>query len=184
MDSPHDELHCEIEMGAHAMPHDSMVTVRLSEPPSLTIDTKILAESFDEDSSEHTKVQSTPDIILDSVEDDIQEDSPRITRMDPNGNEITSPTGSESAASQDGESRTGSDSSGPSEEGGVNWEELEKTEEQEPRDQGSDDVSLGISAYLDFADWPVYCFITCQTRTRKQSPSHQPEVRPRQGQHG
>lgn len=59
---------------------------------------------------------------------------------DPNGNEMTSHTGSEFVESpDDAELRRDSESSdeGPD---GVNWEELEKTEEQEPRDQGSDDV--------------------------------------------
>jgi hypothetical protein len=111
--------------------HDSMVTVRLSEPPTLTVDTSILNGL----EREGLKVN----LVQDRDTQEEQEDSPRITMMDPNG-EVMSPTGSESAISEDGESRRGSDSSDASE-GGVNWEELEKTEEQEPRDQGSDDVS-------------------------------------------
>jgi hypothetical protein len=62
--------------------------------------------------------------------------------VDPNG-EVLSPTGSESASERNPESRRGSDSSEASVEGGgVNWEELEKTEEKEPRDESSDDVSV------------------------------------------
>lgn len=109
--------------------HDSMVTVRLSETP-LTIDT-----NFGEG---QVILQGIP-IPIEEVDETLEE-SPRITMMDPNGNEVASPSGSETTDSQDGESRRGSDSSQDSAEQ-VNWEELEKTEEQEPRDQGSDDVS-------------------------------------------
>ncbi len=124
--------------------HDSMVTVRLSEPPVLTVDTRVPTKQI---GGTHTKVveetPDTPGISLAGVEEDVlEEESPRITMMDPNGNELLSPSGSESAGSQDGESRRGSDSSEESVEGGgVNWEELEKTEENEPRDESSDDVS-------------------------------------------
>jgi hypothetical protein len=108
--------------------HDSMVTVRLSEP-LLTIDTKAGEEKVEETHGHRGSAGS-------AEVDDTQE-SPMITMRDPNGNETGSPSLSESAESPDGNSRRGSDSSdGP----GVNWEELEKTEEQEPRDEGSDDV--------------------------------------------
>lgn len=122
-----------------SMPHDSMVTVRLSEPPNLTVDTSGLEG--------HMNIEGLRDgLAKDNIQEedeDIQggeEESPRITMMDPNG-EVMSPTGSESVASEAAGSRRGSDSSEESE-GGVNWEELEKTEEQEPRDQDSDDVSF------------------------------------------
>lgn len=126
------------DQGVTSQAHDSMVTVRLSEPPPfLTVNTA---------SDLHKVVQQQQVVAI--VEEDTkdgtveqQEDSPRITMMDPNG-EILSPSGSESA-SENGGSRRGSDSSDAVSEGGVNWEELEKTEEQEPRDQGSDDVRCG-----------------------------------------
>jgi hypothetical protein len=41
----------------------------------------------------------------------------------------------------DADERRGSDSTEDSGDGEVNWAELEKTEEQEPRDQDSEDVS-------------------------------------------
>lgn len=124
-------------MDGQPMTHDSMVTVRLSEPPNLTVDTNVL-EHTNRDTLEHTKGQEIPELIQE--EESTQEESPRITMMDPNGNEVTSPTGSESVGSRDPESRRGSDSTEESV-GEVNWEELEKSEEQEPRDEGSDDVS-------------------------------------------
>ncbi len=115
-----------------------MVTVRLSEPPILTVDTHVL-EHAQRDTFEYTRGQETPEVML-LEEENTQEESPKITMMDPNGHEVTSPTGSETRSSRERESRRGSDcSEGSAEE--VNWEELEKTEEQEPRDEGSEDVS-------------------------------------------
>lgn len=126
-------------MEPQSMPHDSMVTVRLSEPPNLSVNTAIIGGH--KETQESIQNGRTSDIMQEVVDEDLQEqeDSPRITMVDPNG-EVMSPNGSESAVSDNGNSRRGSESSGSSEEG-VNWEELEKTEEQEPRDQGSDDVS-------------------------------------------
>lgn len=111
--------------------HNSMVTVRLSEP-ELTIDIKAGQEALEEIDGQG--------ISADCTEVNATYDSPVITMRDPNGNETRSPSGSESSEPRDGESRRGSDSSEDSH--SVNWEELEKTEEQEPRDQVSDDVGL------------------------------------------
>ncbi|TAQ90009.1 hypothetical protein B7494_g1651 [Chlorociboria aeruginascens] len=152
---PHDD-HRETPQST-PMAHDSMVTVRLSEPPSLTVNTAVGTEHAGlgreekiQDTSDPARIeeQKTPDIHLEDAEDEHRETSPRITTMDPNGNEVTSPTGSESGGSQDGESKRASDSSEASE-GGVNWEELEKTEEQEPRDEGSDDSTALLLARLE-----------------------------------
>jgi hypothetical protein len=60
--------------------------------------------------------------------------------MDPSGNVMGSPVESEDMVLRDSDSRRESDTSG-SETEEVNWEELEKTEEQEPRSESSDDVS-------------------------------------------
>lgn len=121
------------------LPRDSMVTVRLSEPPSLTVDTSL-------GTSEKANREAIDGSMggLEELQNSLgaEEESPRITMMDPNG-EVLSPTGSESGSERDAESRRGSDSSEASVEGGgVNWEELEKTEEKEPRDESSDDVRL------------------------------------------
>lgn len=128
---------------AQSILHDSMVTVRLSEPPALHLNTTLTsADSIRERSSQDTTGKVTPNILLDEVKEDVEE-SPRITMMDPNGNEVLSPSGSDTADSQNGGSRRDSDGSQESVDGGgVNWEELEKTEEQEPRNESSDDVSF------------------------------------------
>ncbi|KAG4429635.1 hypothetical protein IFR05_014881 [Cadophora sp. M221] len=137
--------------------HDSMVTVRLSEPPTLTVNTAIPSKQTCSAGSTEKLAEDTtdtPGILLDGVAEDAvgeeEEESPRITMMDPNGNEVLSPSGSESAGSQNGESRRGSDSSEESVEGGgVNWEELEKTEEKEPRNESSDDSTALLLARLE-----------------------------------
>lgn len=122
--------HCEIDSDrTNEMTHDSLVTVRLSEP-QLTIDTKTGEEIPDE-------IDRFEETAADAELNDANE-SPAIAMRDPSGNET------ESARSQGAELRRGSDSSEGS--GQVNWEELEKTEEQEPRDQESDDVRAFHSA--------------------------------------
>lgn len=136
MDAAHDESHIEPNTDVRAMPRDSLVTVRLSEPPSLTVDPNAL-EHTPIATMEDTKGQERPEIVPE--EDGTQEESPTITMMDPNGDEVTSPTASESMIPRDRGSRRGSCSSEVSAED-VNWEELEKTEEQEPRNEASDNV--------------------------------------------
>jgi hypothetical protein len=140
----------------------------------LTVNTAILYGHNDVDGTGQEDIMQNED-----EQEQEQEESPRITMMDPDG-EVMSPTGSESAVSDDGESRRGSDSSEASE-GGVNWEELEKTEEQEPRDQGSDDVSSLPSISLADANSSVYGSITSSARTRKQPPGHESKIRSREG---
>jgi len=137
MDAQDDEIET---MDAQSMPHDSMVTVRLSEPPNLTVDTSTPVREHSHIDGFGEKRQSMPAVIAEEDTHEEPDDSPQITMMDPNGNEVVSPSGSESAVSENEESRRGSESSEASE-GGVNWEELEKTEEQEPRNESSEDVS-------------------------------------------
>jgi hypothetical protein len=150
MDTPHDVVDQEPESGhENHITHDSMVTVRLSEPPALTVNTSspVLAKESIKHKRDLMEEAETPYIKLDGEERQTPEESPRITMLDPNGNELFSPTGSESASS---DSRRGSDSSETSMEGGgVNWGELQQTEEKEPRDETSDDVSPNNS-FIEF----------------------------------
>lgn len=126
-----------MEMDSKALSHDSMVTVRLSEPPTLSVDTVLDPRK----SVEHRRQTQEATLLKNTTYvPEEEEESPRITMVDPDG-EVMSPSGSGSIASGNGESRRGSDSSEDSSTEGVNWEELEKTEEQEPRDESSDDVS-------------------------------------------
>lgn len=172
------EIERETHSAQHTLLHDSMVTVRLSEPlPALTVDTSILRKDHKDIIGEDGGGEGagTPDILLGDGEVQ-EEESPRITMMEPNG-EVLSPTGSESASERNAESRRGSDSSeGSVDGGGVNWEELEKTEEQEPRDESSDDVRLFSYLFLSIADFSVYGTTACQTRTGKQPSSYESEI--------
>lgn len=73
------------------IPHDSMVTVRLSEPPTITpippptskttlhVDTNL--EQRQDTETDENKEADTPGILLEEAEDEI-EDSPRITLID------------------------------------------------------------------------------------------------------
>ncbi|TVY38204.1 Rab GTPase-activating protein 1-like [Lachnellula subtilissima] len=148
-----------IEKNNETLAHDSMVTVRLSEPapfPALTVDTNLqettklesaIREEDTEIEDDTTSVQ-TPDITLDDVQEEQeeeQEESPRITMMDPNGNEVESPM----EPNSERQSRRGSDSTEASEPEEVNWEELEKTEENEPRNESSDDSTALLLARLE-----------------------------------
>ena len=159
------ESKAEAESAQQILQHDSMVTVRLSEPPpALTVDTRanIIQRARKNTIGEERGIQ---DVVQEG--ETLEEESPRITMMDPNG-EVLSPTGSESASERNPESRRGSDSSEASVEGGgVNWEELEKTEEKEPRSDSSDDVSFSTAKFEAVADGPVYGITACQTRTGK-----------------
>jgi hypothetical protein len=178
MNSPIDDSTRESEdKSPQNILHDSMVTVRLSEPPpSLHLNTTIplTASGISNGNLYEKKPQDSPSRLLEvqedaeedaeeDVEEEVEKESPRITMLDPNGNEVLSPSGSESAGSPNGESRRGSDSSEASVEGGgVNWEELEKTEEQEPRSESSDDVSLSYRFFRNLvhaADVSVHCIV-------------------------
>lgn len=174
------------ERSSKSMPHDSMVTVRLSEPlPNLTVKTDLphsVAAGSRNSVTESEDGDETPsaDLLVEETEEDEDEESPRITMRDPNGNEVPSST----ASAYDG-SRRGSDSTEVSGEE-VNWEELEKTEEQEPRDQGSDDVSprfiRDMSKVKLIVRSTVYGPFTRTIRARKQSLGYESEIRYCEGQ--
>ncbi len=126
------------------LPHDSMVTVRLSEPPSLTVVTEsmVMTEEQGDDSTKDMPLV-TPDSNFDSNED-LETPLPVGHTMSVGaGDENTSPIRdtSDERSIVDADERRGSESTDDSGDGEVNWAELEKTEEQEPRDQDSEDVS-------------------------------------------
>jgi hypothetical protein len=149
-------------------PTDSMVTVRLSdpspgfeqseehgasEPPALKIDTDVAAKRLSSSSVDVPAADAeTPTTPFQDVEDQQeQEQEPPsgvvAKEMGPSSDTVS--VGEEqqlltsNEAKIDGAQRTRSDSSTTSiSEGsdGVDWEELERNEEQEPRDEGSDEV--------------------------------------------
>jgi hypothetical protein len=125
------------------LPHDSMVTVRLSETPLLTVVTQSMAMS------EQEEYDSAMDFPMDMPDPNIGSREDLQTPL-PNGNSI--PIAVEDESTQllqdpsndqltiDADERRGSESTEDSGDGEVNWAELERTEEQEPRDQDSEDV--------------------------------------------
>ncbi|KAH8804656.1 GTPase activating protein-like protein [Xylogone sp. PMI_703] len=123
-----------VEQMSSQVQHDSMVTVRLSEPPALTVDTTVVNKvaRMDEDRSAEEDVRDTPATIMTDLEDR----SPKDT------------AGSVSPNVVDAElSRESEDSEGVEDE--VNWEQLEKTEEKEPKNQDSDDSTALLLARLE-----------------------------------
>jgi hypothetical protein len=156
--------------------HDSMVTVRLSEPPNLHINTDNILSS---NSMSHARSSSTTESETGDGDETpsaevMAEESPRITMIDSNGDMV-----SKSARTSSSSSRHTSNSSGGSAEGEqVDWDELEKSEGQEPKDQWTDDVSVRtppvwsypffVCANSDY--YTVHGTIPSTTRTRKQPP--------------
>jgi len=149
------------------LPHDSMVTVRLSEPPSLTVVTQSIAMSEQQqDGSGENIPLHTPDLNIESKED-LDTALPSVHSIYIDGESQSVDSVQETSDEQlqvDADERQGSDSTEDSGDGEVNWAELEKTEEKEPRDQDSEDVGgkfLACNEYL--ANFKVHCFIARQT---------------------
>lgn len=113
--------------------HDSMVTVRLSEPLAL----QIITTTTDE--RERHSLGDLRAAPLAGPEDALK--SPTIKMVDPNGNELDDVQSVRRGSGSSSGSSSGSCSGQAEPEGSVDWEELARTEEQQPRDQESDDVS-------------------------------------------
>jgi hypothetical protein len=126
------------------LPHDSMVTVRLSEPPSLTVITQsLIMDEVQQDGPIEDTPLDTSD-LKDGCKNDPEPNlstrqSLFIAPEDENMDTIRE--ANQEQIPHNMYDRRGSDSTGDSNNGEVNWAELEKTEEQEPRDQDSEDVS-------------------------------------------
>jgi hypothetical protein len=122
------------------MAHDSLVTVRLSEPPSLTVDTNLRPDVIYGRSSRVGESHSR-DSGRNEKEDDAASDNSAKTKVAPGDTEDTlsheaeEPDGGVADGSQESETGASSDSEE------VNWAELEKTEDEEPKDRESDTVS-------------------------------------------
>jgi hypothetical protein len=164
------------------LPHDSMVTVRLSEPPSLTVVTQSLAMS------EQQEDCSGEDIPLDTPDSSIEFKKGLETTLpsghsmsiDREGQRIDSlQEMSDEQLQADADERRGSESTEDSADGEVNWAELEKTEEQEPRDQDSENVGWKLlPCDVSLANLTVYCIIARQTGAGEQPSGYKPEIRP------
>lgn len=158
LEDPNSQTGSEISTEATpSLPHDSMVTVRLSEPPEVTI-------NMEEQTEKETTITASPP----EVPDEEGSDSDKILTIQTSNlgvvsQEDDSPKSTVDEVPQiiDTEVRRGSESSVSSGEGQVNWEELEKTEEMEPRDQDSEDVSPAIFYCGHVTDNSVHRITTC-----------------------
>ncbi|RFU27029.1 hypothetical protein B7463_g9294, partial [Scytalidium lignicola] len=128
-----------VEEESSQVQHDSMVTVRLSEPPVLTVDTRV--------GSQINTIEGSGS-ITEEVEDDVP-DSRATIMKGPNEQSTIDTAGSESPSAEDPDPEPRRESEDSEEAEEVNWEQLEKTEEKEPKDQDSDDSTALLLARLE-----------------------------------
>lgn len=128
-------LHEDVVSITPKMAHDSMVTVRLSEPADLQLNP--LVDPKENTQEEEEPDENPPDDAFDrqckaeSQESSAQRDSV-VTSSSANGND------SHPEELQERDSH--SDSIHSSDDEDVNWEELEKTEDQQAKDDETDNV--------------------------------------------
>lgn len=141
--------------------HDSMVTVRLSEPEPESVASAASGTASSAEIGEKLEVDESRDKDEgeDESEDDDEDDEIKATPTEqiaggviPEEEEESDDTDAdtvyeteiarmEAPGVKDKEVRRGSDKSDSE---SVNWEVLERTEEQEPRDQDTEDVSCPL----------------------------------------
>jgi hypothetical protein len=119
--------------------HDSMVTVRLSEPPTLTLNTSLV----DVDNIAHVAEtrHSGPDVAED------QSDTTSHRHSTIRDSTIRDSIASATTVSQErslhdelDQDCSSDDAMGQNDKDSVNWERLEKTEDEQPKDEDTDNV--------------------------------------------
>ncbi|GAB0132711.1 hypothetical protein EsDP_00001139 [Epichloe bromicola] len=150
-----DQIH-EIEATeaeAPNMAHDSMVTVRLSEPPSLTLDTTTTVTNC--------RLGSIASTVPEEEQVDVEDESnDSKTPSEKHNNRSSKPLNTKATVStieancslRDELGRCGADgnetdSSDDNEE--VNWEQLEKTEDEQTKDEETDNSTALLLARLE-----------------------------------
>jgi len=108
-----------------------MVTVRLSEPP--VADCGGAETKGPLDPGDKTEDGVSQDLLVEGDAREDSDDTDADTVYEKEG-----AVGDTGGRGEGGKGRRGSDSSA----GSVNWEVLERTEEQEPRNQDTEDVSI------------------------------------------
>ena len=128
--------------------HDSMVTVRLSEPPSLSVNTdlppnplpsrrSIFGPECTPTSAVTTSARETESIIEEEEEDECA--SPKTISTKAPSNLAEELGGSASSSDDQGQSSAEDDMDESDTEEEVNWEKLQRTEDEEVRDQDDND---------------------------------------------
>jgi hypothetical protein len=135
-----------VHVGSTPLPTDSMVTVRLSDPilstsiapPTLNV----IAEAGNPDFLEIDNTRSVRSCTPCTEFQDLDEEREGISQRTSATHITEEPMEEPYFPSDVLSSRSRSNSAGTdiSEGTGVNWDELERTEEREPRDEGSDEV--------------------------------------------
>jgi len=121
--------------------HDSMVTVRLSEPPVLTVNTNVGPNSMAPAKPQPGHGYKPSDAMAEAVQEE-------ETSHDGDGDgDVTFARQHEGRTDGD---QSPDDVATPVSESDdeVDWEELQKTEDQESKDQQSDNVSVAVITLL------------------------------------
>lgn len=125
--------------------NDSLVTVRLSEPPQpLVVDTNVMPSSKSFFGTEYTPADAMAETLREEEDTRSKRDSMASEASGGFARNLQSEleAGNEEMADQDAQS---------SDEEEVDWEQLQETEEKESKDQDSDMVSLPDGLFLTFA---------------------------------
>jgi len=123
--------------------HDSMVTVRLSEPPVLTVNTNVGPNSMAPAKPQPGHGYKPSDAMAEAV----QEEETSHDRDGDGDGDVTFARQHEGRTDGD---QSPDDVATPVSESDdeVDWEELQKTEDQESKDQQSDNVSVAVITLL------------------------------------
>lgn len=116
------------------MAHDSMVTVRLSEPPNLTLDTSV---ADDGDSVEATAPQ-LPENRVSKAETEVSVSSSPEKRASTAS--TIAPDANRSLQDELAEDETDSKSQSSDDQEEVDWAKLEQTEDEQTKDDETDNV--------------------------------------------
>ncbi|KAK0627503.1 rab-GTPase-TBC domain-containing protein [Immersiella caudata] len=135
------------EVEKRAMDHDSLVTVRLSEPPSLTINTAIPPNLLPSRKTVYGIEYTPTEIMTGSVEEEPSSDQEKDPGT-PALNQGTSLQEELEQSSSEGEEEENDGRTSPESET-VDWEQLQKTEDMESKDQGSDNSTAVLLARLE-----------------------------------
>lgn len=140
------------------MAHDSMVTVRLSEPESIVLDSPVTTPDLDTNQSTPTKVLASDEVSICETPEPSLKRTDTIEEVDEEDEEVKTPSTEE--ATNAGTPRESSPTMPPpilttrslreeladdghvsDDQEEVNWEQLEKTEDEQTKDEETDNVS-------------------------------------------
>ena len=169
------------------LPTDSMITVRLSGSSSTSIQDRIENSRYSTSNSVRKSIRfSQPPIVeecLQDIPDDPsinEEDREMSDDQDGRASKMTLNSIQEGDSIMSGHStnRSRSDSSGTMSSNGsaqVDWDELDKSEEQAPRDEGSDEVGNNGPSLTKLTSTPGHRFFAREIGAGEQCARCRPE---------